>query len=263
MTTPRFFIPTAAVDGAAGRVFHQDVSLCQQITRVLRLKQGSQVDLLDGSGKVYSCTLESASNGKLLANIDSVQTINDPLRVPVHIALPVLKGGRFEWALEKLTELGVAKISPIVVRRSVVKPHVKAAGESLDESSQKLKRWQTILKESSEQCERATIPQLVPPLDFDRFVSTVNDPKVALKIICAERRIAPHLGSLLGNFNQLESGKQIVIAVGAEGGFTDAEVEQAVANDFAPACLGPSILRSETAAIYALAIVASSTALLE
>jgi 16S rRNA (uracil1498-N3)-methyltransferase len=68
---------------------------------------------------------------------------------------------------------------------------------------------------------------------------------------------------LLGNFNQLESGKQIVIAVGAEGGFTDAEVEQAVANDFAPACLGPSILRSETAAIYALAIVASSTALLE
>jgi 16S rRNA (uracil1498-N3)-methyltransferase len=262
MTIPRFFIPATAVDHRLGRVVYPDHNLCQQITRVLRLKSGSPINLLDGQGKLYGCTLESASNGKLTATIDESLAVSDPLTVEIHMGMPLLKGGRFEWALEKLTELGVAKISPIVVRRSVVKP--QADEERPDQSSQKLRRWQAILKESAEQCERATIPRLVPPIDYHSFVESVRqDPAIGLKIICAERRQSPHLSKLLGNHVGLAAGKQLVIAVGAEGGFTDEEVAHAISNGFASVCLGSSILRSETAAIYALAIVASSTALLQ
>jgi 16S rRNA (uracil1498-N3)-methyltransferase len=257
MTVPRFFIPAHAIDTRNGKIVWQDERLAKQISNVLRLRVGDKVNILDGLGSIYFCRLEKAGKGQLKASIEESLKIEEGTGIPVHIALPLLKSGRFEWALEKLTELGVAKISPIVVKRSVVQ--AEASTGPIDSASSKMNRWKAILKEASEQCERATIPLLVPPCNFETFVSETASSAGPVKIICAERREAPHLATMLGNRN-VSQLKEVVIAVGAEGGFTDGEVELAISSHFVAVSLGRQILRSETAAIYALAIVASQCA---
>ncbi|PWT99705.1 MAG: hypothetical protein C5B53_05070 [Candidatus Melainabacteria bacterium] len=256
MTVPRFFIPAAAIDSKKGTIVHEDERLTRQINNVLRLKAGDRICLLDGLGSIYHCRMESAGKGQLKASIEQSLKIEEPFQIPVHVGLPLLKGDRFEWALEKLTELGVAKISPIIVTRSVVQADLSSENGGRSKSN-KLDRWLTIMKEAAEQCERATIPRLVPPRRFGLFLQECSLVKNSLNLICAERRQATSLVKKLDNDEGLPSPQEIAIAVGAEGGFTGGEVEEAITLNFLPVSLGQRILRSETAAIYALAIVAS------
>lgn len=255
MTAPRFFIPAAAIDSKTGMVVHEDERLTRQISHVFRLKPGDQISLLDGLGSIYHCRIESAGKRQLKATIEQSLKIEEPLQVPIHVGLPLLRSGRFEWALEKLTELGVAKISPIIVTRSVVQADLSPQGKDKSKDA-KLERWLTILKESAEQCERATIPHLVPPRRFGLFIQECSLVTNSLNLICAERRQTINLTKKLDN-DDIAYPKEVAIAVGAEGGFTGGEVEEAIGFGFFPVSLGPRILRSETAAIYALAIVAS------
>jgi 16S rRNA (uracil1498-N3)-methyltransferase len=259
MTVPRFFIPVAAIDAKKATIAHEDERLTRQINNVLRLKAGDRIDLLDGLGSLYHCRIESAGKRQLKARIEQSLKIEEPDEIPIHVGLPLLKGGRFEWALEKLTELGVAKISPILVTRSVVKADLSGEGKDRSEDN-KLERWLTILKEAAEQCERATIPRLVPPRRFALFLQECSLVENSLNLICAERRQAGNITKKLDNNDRVTSPDEVAIAVGAEGGFTGGEVEEAIAFGFTPISLGHRILRSETAAIYALAIVASKYA---
>jgi len=259
MTVPRFFIPVSAINSKEGTILYEDERLARQINKVLRLKPGDQISILDGFGSLYHCRLEKSDRGQLKASIEQSLKIIEPAHLPVHLGMPLLKGGRFEWALEKLTELGVAKISPIIVRRSVVQPELKDEDNGAP-SANKLERWQTILKEAAEQCERATIPHLVPPRKFNSFIKESSLRMNSFNLICAERRQAADLAEMLGNCDNVASKEEVAIAVGAEGGFTDDELEEAISCGFVPVSLGHRILRSETAAIYALAIVASKCA---
>lgn len=261
MTVPRFFIQPSAIDSQTAKIVCEDERLCRQVNNVLRLRPGEALDFLDGQGSLYRCRLEHSRKGQLTACIEESLKIEERHPGLVHIGLPLLKSGRFEWALEKLTELGVAKISPIIVSRSVVRTRFADQDEAHNDAGPtKLARWQTILKEASEQCERATIPRLVPPRNFDDFMQD-EALSPSHKIICAERRAAPHLSNMLGNSSGacLEK-EEVAIAIGAEGGFTDREVDLAISHSFVAVSLGDRILRSETAAIYALAIVASKIA---
>jgi 16S rRNA (uracil1498-N3)-methyltransferase len=279
MNLPRFFIAPGAVDRSTSSIVLTDETLAKQITHVLRRTAGSPLDLLDGLGNLYHCQLVSCNKNTLKARITASEVCDIPAQPQVTIALPPLKSGRFEWALEKLTELGVSDIVPILVRRSVVKPdwsdrkfekqdRASRAGhdsqteahDPLTERSAKMNRWLTILKESSEQCERLMLPNLVPPILYNQFLE--RDHRLqpgGLKLICAERREAPFIGTVLDN--QQGAGdaghQQITIAIGAEGGFTKEEVDLASHFSFQPVSLGRSILRAETAAIYALVIALS------
>src|SRR5262249_53371699 len=202
---------------------------------------------VDGLGSIYHCRIESAGKLQLKASIEQSLKIEEPLQIPIHVGLPLLRSGRFEWALEKLTELGVAKISPIMVTRSVVKADLNDRGKERSQDN-KLDRWQTILKEAAEQCERATIPRLVPPRRFSLFLEECSLVENSLNLICAERRQANELAKKLDN-DDGKTPKEVAIVVGAEGGFTGGEVEEAIGLGFIPVSLGHRILRSETAAI--------------
>src|SRR5271170_7374357 len=123
MTVPRFFIPAKAIDRQNARVLHPDGALVKQITKVLRLESGAAVDFLDGTGSLFHCQIVSCEKQTVIASIVSTIESSRAPGVRLNLALPPLKSGRFEWALEKLTELGVSQIIPILVQRSVVKPN--------------------------------------------------------------------------------------------------------------------------------------------
>jgi 16S rRNA (uracil1498-N3)-methyltransferase len=181
------------------------------------------------------------------------------------VALPLLKSGRFEWAIEKLTEIGVAKIVPIMTARSVVRYE---AGQP-EEFSGKLKRWQAIAREAAEQCERGLIPDMVRPVALDKFLTERKSVKEEL-IIGAERSGARGLAELLASgeirhfFRQASpddspaanhDAASLVVLVGPEGGLTRGEFELAFATGAKPVTLGKRILRTETAALYAASLL--------
>jgi 16S rRNA (uracil1498-N3)-methyltransferase len=247
----RFFLPAEAIDTKAATVSLTDAALVNQLRAVLRLKAGEEILVLDGQGNLYRCLLRTLTKSAGRAEIIAVERAGGDPCVEVTVALPLLKGDRFDWAIQKLTELGAARVVPLISDRTVVK----------QKSAPRLARWQAIAREAAEQCERATIPQIVVPSALSEFVTgsgTSNGPPADIAFICAERRAAPLLKTLLHN-HRIEFGQPLRVRalIGPEGGFSEREVESAVAAGFVPVSLGERILRSETAALYALAVVVS------
>lgn len=229
-----------------------DPGIVSQIRNVLRLKRGDQIIILDGEGGMFRCLLEKPTATHVEARIiDAHPAIGDPC-VAVTVALPPLKGGRFEWALQKLTELGVYRVVPIATSRSVVKPR----SESKAADTSKLTRWQAIMREAAEQCERASIPEMRPPMSLSTFLNSelwAPESGQHAAIVCAERSEAPLFRNVLAQLCQAEPPtKSISVVIGPEGGLTKDELERASATGGEVVSLGRRILRSETAAIYAL-----------
>ncbi|HEY9869354.1 MAG TPA: RsmE family RNA methyltransferase [Candidatus Obscuribacterales bacterium] len=249
MGNRRFFLPREAIDTEAATVSLTDAALVNQLRAVLRLKAGEEILVLDGQGNLYRCLLRTLTKSVGQAEIIAVEkACGDPC-VDVTVALPLLKGDRFDWAIQKLTELGAARVVPVISDRTVVKKT----------SAIKLARWQAIAREAAEQCERATIPQVVVPSALSELVTgsgASQTPPADISFICAERRGAPLLKTMLHNY-RIEFGRpqRVRVLVGPEGGFSDREVESASAAGFVPVSLGERILRSETAALLALAVI--------
>jgi len=152
--------------------------------------------------------------------------------------LSVVKFDAFEWALEKATELGVSRIVPLAAARSE-KALILAANKRAE-------RWRKILLEASEQSRRVSVPRLEPLSTAAEAFSTSSG---GCRILLSERAGAPPLKSLLVRATEAEA----VLAIGPEGGWTDAEIAAARAGGFPEASLGTLILRTETAVIAALA----------
>ncbi len=249
MAQPRFFQPPEAIDTEAGLVLITEARIVSQIRHVLRLKVGDGILVLDGLGNLYRCALRSLGPTAIRAEVLDCERARGEAAVRVTIGLPLLKGDRFDWAIQKLTELGVAQLVPLTCERTVVK----------GPSETKLPRWQLIAREAAEQCERSTIPHIVSPTRLEDLVTgpdTITGGGIDLSLICTERRKAPLLQSLL--HDQRKDNKHpnhILALIGPEGGFSDREVAMAQAAGMTPVSLGPRILRAETAAIYSLSLV--------
>ncbi|MGH9520146.1 MAG: RsmE family RNA methyltransferase, partial [Terriglobales bacterium] len=152
------------------------------------------------------------------------------------LAVALFKNDRWEWMVEKATELGLTKLQPILSRRS--DPRLAAAAPS------RLERWRTIAFEAAQQSRRIAVPAIEAPLPFEKILGT---PSTATRILLAEGGGAPPLAANAG---------PVYLLCGPEGGWTEDEVAAASAAGFAPASLGPRILRCETAALAALARLA-------
>ena len=247
---PRFFISPESIDRANGTITFNQRQLLAQIINVLRMRAGDPIDVLDGLGRIYHCRLGPIPNNKKQASFslsalieESADAKGEP-PLPIAIALPILRPNRYEWALEKLTELGASSIVPIIVQHSV-------------QREGKLERWQAIVREAAEQCERALIPQVLAPIrlkDYLKAVTTIGPLQVTF--ICVERSFAQALPVVLCN-QMVPAPHKISVIVGAEGGFTEEEIQLAENAGAKPVSLGNRILRSETAAIYALSLIVS------
>jgi 16S rRNA (uracil1498-N3)-methyltransferase len=220
------------------------------LNRVLRLGEGDRFIAMDGQGSWWLSELAaSLTEAKIMQSL-SIQT---ELLTAVTLIAAMPKGSGFDEVVYQATELGVACIVPLKSDRTLLNP-----------SPQKLERWRRISKEAAEQSERQIVPTMLDPVDF---ASMLQRPEVldAHRYICVARGEAPHLLSCLTQQRlELETGQSshpqpssVVIATGPEGGWTTAEVEQAIAAGFQPVSLGCRILRAVTAPVVALSLVAS------
>jgi 16S rRNA (uracil1498-N3)-methyltransferase len=231
-------------------------AVVNQLKNVLRLRPGDQLQILNGQRLLFDCrVVDLSAKGGARVRVESRHQLPES-SVRVSVALAVLKGERFDWALQKLTELGVSEIVPVLTTRSVVKLETGAAKST----AAKVARWKAIVREAAEQSERATIPDVVAPRTFGQWMHDLGHGGAGgIGFICAERISTTLLGDILlgmvADQTGATTGKTITLFVGPEGGFTPEEIELAQKQGLKPVSLGPRILRSETAAIYALAQV--------
>jgi len=201
------------------------------LKKVVRLKSHDRFIALNGQGQ--ACLAEIIDNSAHL--LEAINETNElPVQVNLMVAIP--KNG-FDDIVRAATELGVYRIIPLLTERSLVNP-----------SPQKIDRWRKIVREAVEQSERQIIPIIEEPQPFLAILNRGVSPQTTCYIGVTRRTVA----SLL---SQLQTSTEITIAIGPEGGWTEAEIEQAIAADFLPVSLGKRILRTITAPLVALAII--------
>ncbi|MBC7881816.1 MAG: 16S rRNA (uracil(1498)-N(3))-methyltransferase [Anaerolineae bacterium] len=197
------------------------------LRKVLRFRPGDFCVVLDGLGKAW----RGVFDGERLALEALQESPGYELPISVKLACAVPKGERWEWLLQKAVELGATEIVPLQTERSVVKPQVE-----------KLTRWQAILREAAEQCERAILPQVLAPMTLADFLA---QGVMGKGLICTARGERP---SLLSQ----RTTEPLTVLSGPEGGFSATEIAQAQVAGFQCVSLGQRILRAETAPLVAL-----------
>jgi 16S rRNA (uracil1498-N3)-methyltransferase len=205
------------------------------LSRVLRARVGQEFDIALG-GEVRRGSVVSVDENRVELELgESVEA--QPAR-PVTLALAVFKFDRFEWAVEKCTELGVSRVVPIIARRTDL--HL-AQG-----AAKRAERWRRIGREASEQSRRLGAPEIAEPLKLREYLQAEKAEK---RIVLAENEAEVQLRDLC------EGDSELALAIGPEGGWTPDELKLFAENGWQSASLGRNILRAETAAIAALAIV--------
>ncbi len=232
----RFFVER--FDGRQARLTGEQA---HHLGRVLRAQPGQLYELSDGRdvwlGRVTQVHREAIE----FVLLEPVAAAAPGLHVVLLLA--IVKFDRFEWCLEKATELGVSEIVPLAAARS--ERHLVVA------AARRAARWRKILLESAQQARRVAPPVLHAAMVPEAAFAQAHHDRTALAVLFSERRDAPPLRAVLAN----RPVGTAMLAIGPEGGWTDAELELARQTGFAEASLGPRILRTETAVIAALAIL--------
>ena len=205
------------------------------LLRVLRLGNGDRFIALDGAGQSWIAEIVDRS-ALILESIE----INTELPVSLSLITALPKGSGYEQILRCCTELGVSNFIPVISDRTIVKP-----------KANKVERWRKIVTEAAEQSERQIVPNVFEPVKFSQAIEQLQPQNKYVKYICVARGDLPTL------WNSLEKQTQLPIAVatGCEGGWTEEEVEQAIAQSFQPVSLGDRILRAITAPIVVSSII--------
>ncbi|HSL67026.1 MAG TPA: RsmE family RNA methyltransferase [Actinomycetota bacterium] len=225
MTTHRFFVDPGTVSGER---FQVPGAIAHQVTRVLRLRDGAEIVLLEGDGQEIRCRLDAG----WLDVLSRTPALGEP-RHRLTVAQALLKGDHLEPVVRHGTEVGVSRFELIVAERSVVR----------DVSDARLARLRAVAREAAEQSERGIVPEVVAPVPLAEVIGPGS-------VLLFERTEGSRL-------SEVPAPERLVI--GPEGGFTPDEVAAAERAGATVAGLGPRILRSESVAIAAAAVVLSRT----
>ena len=205
------------------------------LLRVLRLGNGDRFIAMDGAGNSWLAKIVEQS-----AQIIELVDLGTELPVTLTLITALPKASGYEQIVRCCTELGVSNFVPVISDRTIIKP-----------SSNKVQRWRKIATEAAEQSERQIVPTISEP---EKFTLAINNSKSTQdKYICVARGNIPTLWNCL----QTRKNPEIVIATGCEGGWTDTEVEAAIALGYQPVSLGNRILRAVTAPIVASSLVSA------
>lgn len=203
--------------------------------RVLRAQPGQQFDVV-ADGVLRLGTITHATSDQVEFHLgEEVASQSIP---EIEIYLSIFKFDRMEWALEKLTELGVARIQPVIAERTA--RHLAAAAERRTE------RWRKIAREAAQQARRLDSPRIEDPLALNQAIAKADDQS---RIVLSELEESGRLKDVLIGLKP-----PLALALGPEGGWTAEEAESFRSSGWKSASLGPTILRAETAAIAAVAI---------
>lgn len=239
----RFFVPSELLNEINNSI-SLPKELAHQVRDVIRLGIGEHLLLLDNSGDEVLAAVSSISKVGVEVHLLERRPGKSEPAVRIILCQGMLKSTRFEWILEKGTELGVSVFSPIVCRRSM-------AGLE-DIGASKIQRWQRIIREATEQCGRSRLPQLLPIRPLSEALNDI--PSNALAIMPWEEEHTLTLHKVL-NKKTLSPPLSVFLFIGPEGGLTAEEVTSARRKDVQVVTLGSRILRAETAAIMTVANV--------
>ncbi len=216
--------------------------IARQVIKVLRLEAGRQVQVLDGLGQEYLVELTDVRPDLVAGRIlETCSALGEPL-TRIHLYVALTQREKFEWILQKCTEVGVAEFTPMTTTRSLLQKPSEVAG--------RFPRWQSILREAAEQSHRGVVPTLHPAISFRTLIDGGLKPN-RLGLFLWEEETKVDLKTQLKN----SRCREILIVIGPEGGFTADEAQMAKDAGYQVVSLGKRILRMETAAIAAAAQV--------
>jgi len=217
----------------------------EHLARVLRAVPGVEADVVAG-GRVFHAVVAAVVPNEIRFNL--IAELEADPALPVTLVLAVYKFDRMEWAIEKVTELGIAAIAPVIARRTE-KHLAQAAGKRVE-------RWRRIAHEAAQQSRRSDVPLIHDPAPLATWVRADS---TALRIVLAEQERTTTLRNALDEaITQAQAEMPALeISIGPEGGWAAEEEALFDSNGWRAASLGPRILRAETAAIATMAVVAS------
>ena len=240
MTRRRFIADTftASTASLTGEQAHH-------LARVLRAQPGQQFDVV-ANGFLHRATVTSVRDNEVIFELG--EELETEAALPVHLLLAVIKFDHYEWGLEKATELGTARITPVLARRT--EKHLAQA------AAKRVERWRRITLEAAKQSRRSDLPVVDDPVALPAAVALVDGPH---KLLLAETEEENTLANVLRRHHMpdgpaAEHNRALAFAVGPEGGWTQDEMQLFADKGWQAVTLGPRILRAETAAIAALSI---------
>lgn len=209
----------------------------QRLARVLRMGQGDELQLFDGSGLEYRARIMAADKRQVTVMLQAALPglAESPLRI--HLGIGISRGERMDLVVQKATELGVATISPLYTERT----EVRLRGER--EACKQL-HWRQVIVSACEQCGRSIIPTVHEPAGLARWLASADGERM---LVLHHRASAARTGA--------EAPASVSLLVGPEGGLSEAEIAAAESAGFESLALGPRVLRTETAPLAALAIL--------
>lgn len=240
--TYRFFVPPEAFAGEQFAL--EDADLAHQLGTVLRLRSGDRVLLLDGCGWQYTVRLEELNRRGVTGAVEQRAAATGEPRAMLTLYPALIRAERFEWLLQKGTELGVAAFVPLVCTHS-------HSGEA-EAAARKQQRWGRIVREAAEQSRRGRLPDLAAALPFAAACTQAAGCDLAL--LLWEGAGAEPLRRVLRTHMQ-GFPQRIALLSGPEGGLTDAERATAQSHGLIAVTLGPRTLRAETAPLAAAALI--------
>ena len=234
MRIPRLYVPEA---GKCGDVITITGQSAHHVTQVLRMRPGAAIRLFNGNGSEWEAALLEGSRSVIRLEIgDVVESVDEP-SLSITLAQGIARNDRMDFILQKSVELGVSSIQPLWMQRC----QTRVRGERLEK---RLKHWQGVIISACEQCGRSTLPELCTPNDYVPWINKQGDASTRLMLQPDSRQTLHDLPP---------PARDIIILVGPEGGLNPEEQRLASLARFTGIRLGQRVLRTETAALSAIA----------
>jgi 16S rRNA (uracil1498-N3)-methyltransferase len=213
------------------------------LARVLRAEPGQIFDVVAG-GFLHRAEIVRASEDEVVFTLH--EELESDTALPLHLLLAVFKFDHMEWAVEKATELGVSRITPVLARRT--EKHLAQA------AAKRAERWRRIALEASKQSRRTKIPEIAAPTPLKAVLVQERSP---VRVLLSETEQTTTLAAAIAASDRPTGEEAVALAIGPEGGWASEEMALFVQHGWQSVTLGPRILRAETAAIAAIAIISS------
>ena len=232
---PRFFCPSPLrLNGS----FELPPDAAHHAARVLRLREGDAVQIFDGLGNECQGVIAELSGRRVVVGNIAATNTNRESPLQVVLAQALSSSEKMDWVIQKATELGVAEFQPLDTERSV-------ARLTAERAAKRIEHWQQVAISACEQCGRNVLPKLHAPLDIMVWLQQMQKTADAKFILLPQGAVSLH--------TQAKPQSKVVLLIGAEGGFTQAESDVALHCGFTPIRMGTRVLRTETAAVAGLA----------
>lgn len=240
----RFFISQAQSEMAENGSVLLTGSDVKHIVNVLRMGIGDELLLSATSGREFQCVINRIENQSVVCQVLNAWMNQTEPRVRVFLLQGIPKGEKMDLIVQKAVELGVTRIVPITMERTVVRFH------TAQDAGRKQSRWQKISDESSKQCGRGFCPEVAPVQSLKTAISGI--PEGSLALVAYENETVYSLKQRIQSAISNGAVRSVAVLIGPEGGISPAEYEMVCAHGFLSVSLGKRILRTETAGICVL-----------